>query len=124
MLKQRLRSDNPQKQFLAVVLVGKARAVAMIVCLLIVHSVPRNSDCSLLPCFCALQILAECNAAVGAHQDEVLAEVARIVAKPSRRDSTASLRAKGAARDLLRSYGRSGKACWHACCYLYTFMCP
>lgn len=75
MIKKRFRTDNAQKHYLGVVLIGK--------------------------------VLSECSGVLGPHQDELLQEVARVLTKPTR-NHPAAARAKQAAKDVLRTYGRSG----------------
>jgi hypothetical protein len=52
------------------------------------------------------QVLRECQI-IAPHEEEVLQSVAAVMTRPGR-NSPAAQRARGAARDLLRSYGRSG----------------
>ncbi|KAG2443172.1 hypothetical protein HYH02_009249, partial [Chlamydomonas schloesseri] len=57
LLKKRLRTDNPHKQWLAVQLVGR--------------------------------VLRDCSAGIGLHTEDVLQEVARVMARPAKADSDA-----------------------------------
>ncbi len=57
LLKKRLRTDNPQKQWLAVQLVGR--------------------------------VMRDCSAAIGLHTEELLQDVARVMARPARPESEA-----------------------------------
>ena len=59
------------------------------------------------PCL-APQVLMECSPAMTIHQDELLQEVSRIMAQPSR-NNPASARAKQASMELLRHFGRAGQ---------------
>lgn len=75
LLKARCKQDNPQKQYLAVMLIGR--------------------------------VLSSC-AALEPSRDELLAEVAKIMYRPAAESTPITIKAKTAARELLRSYGRSG----------------
>ncbi|GIL75610.1 hypothetical protein Vretimale_15135 [Volvox reticuliferus] len=81
-LKKRLRNDNPHKQWLTVLLVGR--------------------------------VMRDCAGALGSHQEELLQEVARVMARPARQDSSAGRTTRQAAKELLRSYGRRGSIAFRA----------
>uniref|UniRef100_A0A7S3QRX5 VHS domain-containing protein n=1 Tax=Dunaliella tertiolecta TaxID=3047 RepID=A0A7S3QRX5_DUNTE len=76
LLKNRLRANKPQKQWLAVILLQK--------------------------------VLNDCSNVLGAHTEELLQEVARVMARPAKPETEAGKRARHAAKDLLRSFGRAG----------------
>ncbi|GLI61839.1 hypothetical protein VaNZ11_004346 [Volvox africanus] len=82
LLKKRLRNDNPHKQWLTVLLVGR--------------------------------VMRDCAGALGSHQEELLQEVARVMARPARQDSSAGRTTRQAAKELLRSYGRRGSIAFRA----------
>ncbi|KXZ47369.1 hypothetical protein GPECTOR_36g90 [Gonium pectorale] len=82
LLKKRLRTDNPHKQWLAVKLVGR--------------------------------VMRDCSAAIGLHQEELLQEVARTMARPARPESEAGKNTRAAAKELLRSYGRAAADAFRA----------
>lgn len=60
------------------------------------------------------RVLAECHDVIGMQQEELLQEVARVMAKPARGDEVAVHRAKTAARELLRRFGRAGQDAFRA----------
>ena len=45
---------------------------------------------------------------LSAHQEELLQEVARVMARPAKPETDAAKVAKGAAKDVLRQFGRAG----------------
>ncbi|MEW5313706.1 MAG: hypothetical protein WDW38_005249 [Sanguina aurantia] len=82
LLKKRLRTDNPLKQWLGVLLLGK--------------------------------VMRDCSADLGMHQEDLLQEVARVMARPAKPDSEAGKRSKAAAKELLRTYGRAAASAFRA----------
>ncbi|EFJ50225.1 hypothetical protein VOLCADRAFT_104049 [Volvox carteri f. nagariensis] len=82
LLKKRLRTDNPHKQWLAVLLVGR--------------------------------VMRDCSPALDAYREELLEEVARVMARPARQDTIAAKDTRQAAKELLRSYGRAGTSAFRA----------
>mmetsp|Transcript_32751 Transcript_32751/g.72344 ORF Transcript_32751/g.72344 Transcript_32751/m.72344 type:complete len:639 (-) Transcript_32751:491-2407(-) len=54
------------------------------------------------------QVMQECHTVLGGYQEEFLQEVARVMARPAKPDTDAGKRARQAAKELLRKYGRAG----------------
>ncbi len=52
--------------------------------------------------------MAECSNVLGLHQEELLQEVAKVMAKPSKPETDAGKAARNAAKELLRKCGRAG----------------
>jgi hypothetical protein len=59
------------------------------------------------------QVLSDCAAAMAIHQDQLLQEVSKILAKPARNSAPAA-RARQAAMELLRHYGAQGGNAYRA----------
>lgn len=61
-----------------------------------------------------LQVMADCANVLGLHQEELLQEVARVMARPARPDTDAGKAARNAAKELLRRCGRAGNMAFRA----------
>lgn len=58
--------------------------------------------------------MRDCSGDLGLHQEELLQEVARVMARPAKPDSEAGKRSKAAAKELLRTYGRAAASAFRA----------
>lgn len=58
--------------------------------------------------------MADCGNVIGMHQEELLQEVARVMARPAKPDTEAGKQARHAAKELLRTYGRAGTTAFRA----------
>lgn len=61
-----------------------------------------------------MQVMRDCSADLGMHQEDLLQEVARVMARPAKPDSEAGKRSKAAAKELLRTYGRAAASAFRA----------
>ena len=61
-----------------------------------------------------LQILTDCSRSIGLYQNELLQEVARVMAKPAKPETDAGRCARRSAKELLRKYGQAGTTAFRA----------
>lgn len=60
------------------------------------------------------QVLSDCSGVLGAYQQELLQEIARVMTRPAKPETDAGKRARQAAKELLRKYGQEGTSAFRA----------
>jgi hypothetical protein len=60
------------------------------------------------------QVLSRCNNVLGMHEDELLREVGKVMARPARPETDLGKKCRTTAKEVLRQFGRAGTTAWRA----------